>query len=84
METHPVFLPGIFHGQRSLVGYIPLGCRVRHDLRLNNNDKNLLYREIYSVICDLNGKEILKNMGIYVHTCIMDLLCCMAETNITL
>ena len=23
----PVFLPGIFHGQRSLVGYSPLGRR---------------------------------------------------------
>ena len=27
----PVFLPGKFHGQRSLVGYSPWGCRVRHD-----------------------------------------------------
>ena len=27
----PVFLPGEFHGQRSLVGYSPWGCRVRHD-----------------------------------------------------
>ena len=26
-----VFLPGIFHGQRSLVGYSPWGHRVRHD-----------------------------------------------------
>ena len=27
------FLPGKFHGQRSLVGYSPLGCkRVGHDL----------------------------------------------------
>ena len=24
----PVFLPGEFHGQRSLVGYSPWGCRV--------------------------------------------------------
>ena len=29
----PVFLPGEFHGQRSLVGYSPWGCkRVRHNL----------------------------------------------------
>ena len=27
----PVFLPGGFHGQRSLVGYSPWGRRVRHD-----------------------------------------------------
>ena len=26
-----VFLPGESHGQRSLVGYSPWGCRVRHD-----------------------------------------------------
>ena len=25
METPPVFLPGEFHGQRSLVGYSPCG-----------------------------------------------------------
>ena len=28
----PVFLPGEFHGQRSLVGYSPVHKRVRHDL----------------------------------------------------
>ena len=28
----PVFLPGESHGQRSLVGFSPWGCRVRHDL----------------------------------------------------
>ena len=27
-----VFLPGKFHGQRSLMGYSPWGCRVGHDL----------------------------------------------------
>ena len=26
-----MFLPGKFHGQRSLVGYHPWGCRVGHD-----------------------------------------------------
>ena len=32
MATHSRFLPGEFHGQRSLVGYSPWGCRkVRHD-----------------------------------------------------
>ena len=25
------FLPGTFHGQRSLAGYSPWGCRVGHD-----------------------------------------------------
>ena len=27
MATIPVFLPGEFHGQRSLVGYSPRGCK---------------------------------------------------------
>ena len=32
-QPTPVFLPGKFHGQRSLAGYNPWGCqRVRHDL----------------------------------------------------
>ena len=32
-QSTPVFLPGKSHGQRSLVGYSPWGCkRVRHDL----------------------------------------------------
>ena len=26
-QLTPVFLPGEFHGQRSLVGYSPWGCR---------------------------------------------------------
>ena len=31
-QPTPVFLPGKFHGQRSLTGYSPWGYRVRHDL----------------------------------------------------
>ena len=31
MATHPVFLPGEFHGPRRLVGYSPWGHRVGHD-----------------------------------------------------
>ena len=32
-QPTPVFLPGKSHGQRSLAGYSPWGCkRVRHDL----------------------------------------------------
>ena len=30
-QPTPVFLPGEFHEQRSLVGYSPQGCRVRQD-----------------------------------------------------
>ena len=31
-QPTPVFLPGEYHGQRSLVGYSPWGCK-----ELNNN-----------------------------------------------
>ena len=27
MAIYPVFMPGKFHGQRSLVGYSPWGCK---------------------------------------------------------
>ena len=30
-QPTPVFVPGESHGQRSLAGYSPWGCRVRHD-----------------------------------------------------
>ena len=30
-QPTPVFVPGKFHGQRSLVGYSPRGCRVGHN-----------------------------------------------------
>ena len=32
----PVFLPGEFHGQRSLAGYTPQSCRVRQDWESNS------------------------------------------------
>ena len=40
-QPTPVFLPGKFHGQRSLVGYSPWGPeRVEHDLAINKAYKN--------------------------------------------
>ena len=33
-QPTPVFLPGKFHGQRSLVGYSPWGCRESDDLAM--------------------------------------------------
>ena len=33
----PAFLPGEFHGQRSVEGYSPWGCRVRHHWVTNTN-----------------------------------------------
>ena len=34
-QPTPVFVPGEFHGQRSLVGNSPWGCRVRHHWATN-------------------------------------------------
>ena len=31
MATTPVFLPGEFHGQRSLAGYSPWSCKESHN-----------------------------------------------------
>ena len=37
MVIHPVFLPGKYHGQKSLVGYSPLGYkRIGRDLVTEN------------------------------------------------
>ena len=41
-QPTPVFLPGKFHGQRSLAGYSPQNCRVRHNLAIvviHNNEE---------------------------------------------
>ena len=37
MATYPVFLPGEPHGQRSLEGYSPWGCRVGHSWVTNTH-----------------------------------------------
>ena len=36
-QPTPVFLPGEFHGQRSLVGYSPRGGKVRHNWATNTH-----------------------------------------------
>ena len=43
----PVFLPGKSHGQRSLVGYSPRGCkRIRHDLATKQEQQSNIHWEI--------------------------------------
>ena len=42
----PVFLPGEFHGQKSLAGNSPQGCRVGHDEAIEQASKNQVYQEI--------------------------------------
>ena len=44
----PVFLPGEFHGQRSLAGYSPWGQqRVRHDRVTNTNRLSIVDLQYY-------------------------------------
>ena len=40
-QPAPVFLPGESHGQRSLAGYSPWGCRVRHDLATKQQQQDI-------------------------------------------
>ena len=46
MQPTPVFLSGESHGQRSLAGYSPWGCKgVRHDLVTKQQQKNIMSEE---------------------------------------
>ena len=57
----PVFLPGKSHGQRSLVGYRPWGCkRVHHDLANEHTHTILLMRKSLSLG---SGRSFLMNQG---------------------
>ena len=43
LATIPVFLPGKSHGQKSLAGYSPWGCkRVGHDLTIEQQRKIII------------------------------------------
>ena len=47
----PIFLPGKFHGQRSLVGYSPRGCkRVGHNLATKQQQQSVL--QSWPSLCD--------------------------------
>ena len=63
-QSHPVFLPGESHGQRSLVGYSPWGCRVRHSLATKEQEQE--NREGWS---SLLGKDTVASWS----TCLMKL-----------
>ena len=45
-QPTPVFLPGKSHGQRSLAGYCPWGCRVRHDLATKQHHNRVVTSEV--------------------------------------
>ena len=46
-QPTPVFLPGEFHGQRSLVGYSPCGHRVGHDWVTSTNTLHIYITYIH-------------------------------------
>ena len=50
-QPTPIFLPGISHGQRSLAGYSPQGCKKLDTTQQLNKNKNKPYRS--SFVCYL-------------------------------
>ena len=56
-QPTPVILPGEFHGQRSLAGYSPWGCRVRHDGATINHLLPVLFKD---AVTFLHQKRALK------------------------
>ena len=56
-QPTPVFLPGKFHGQRSLGGYSPWGHKVRHDWTCTHEEGILIScgkNELYTKWCQEN------------------------------
>ena len=47
MATTPVFLPGEFHGQGSLVGYSPWGCKESDTTERATNSHSLSASNVY-------------------------------------
>ena len=66
-QPTPVFLPGKSHGQRSLTGYSPLGCRQSGTTEHKHTMRTFCTAQgIDSLLCgDLNGKEGQKGGDIY-------------------
>ena len=50
----PVFLPGAFHGQRSLAGYHPLGCKESDMTELLTHTYKLMLIYYNSLLADLH------------------------------
>ena len=51
MVTTPVFLPGESHGERSLAGYSPWGCKSRTQL---SDETMTAMKEVTPGLCFLN------------------------------
>ena len=57
-QPTPVFSPGEFHGQRSLVGHGPWDGRVRHDLVTKQHHQHPDIHELFFTVClknEING-----------------------------
>ena len=77
-QPAPVFLPGKFHRQRSLVGYSPWGHReldMTKELSMHTQTRTTIQlKELCSMLSgDLNRKEIQKRGDICI--CLVDSLC---------
>ena len=48
-QPTPVFLPGEFHGQRSLVGYSSWGCKFFYKVLASNMKHSIYYFDNYSL-----------------------------------
>ena len=56
-QPAPVFLPGKFHGQRSLASYTPWGLKtLRHDLTTKQQQTVRVYMYTYICVCVYLGK----------------------------
>ena len=66
-NSTPVFLPGKFHGQRSLVGFSPWGCKnVGHDLVTKEQLTKVSYEfERLSFVISLARIIILSFQSVY-------------------
>ena len=67
VTTTPVFLPGESHGQRSLMGYNPWGCKESDMTERLTLSLSLSYIQGFS--CDTSGKNTPANAG-DVETCV--------------
>ena len=75
-QPTPVFLSRESHGQRSLVGYSPRGCkRVRHDLVTK---RQLLHGSVYFVcgVHALKDLNLLKNVDMLYGPLLLLLFSC--------
>ena len=62
MATHPVFLPGESHGERSLVGYSPWDHRVGHDWATNTHTHTHTHTDLNIKFYFLWSKKYVNNV----------------------